>query len=410
MTPLQLDPSAHAPCTSTIVGLVRAGSADTSRTDSAAVPATTRAAAPRAPASFRLGDADVVIDALPRSAPLGCRTLLAPPFTAPEDRCPTHGVRRSGLSRSTPGNVLRGLQGGGAMSTSPIHHPASTVSEPVGRLAAEHPGLVKLGRAGWFTKGVVYVIAGLLALAVAINAAGWSDRRSTQAAAGGQEASPTGAIKTVADSPGGTALLWLLAIGLLLYAAWRIVAALLPGGSDAEALVRRIGYVVSAVIYATFAFSAIALARHATKDQNGNTKVTDISASIMEHTAGRWVIGAVGVIIVAAGLYRVFKGITMDVNDELDLSGMSSTRRAWTQRLGAVGEVGRGIGIGLVGFFMVRAAVRYDPHDATGLDGALRRLATASWGVAVVVVVGLGFVAYGAFCLATFTRRRLEAP
>jgi len=172
----------------------------------------------------------------------------------------------------------------------------------------------------------------------------------------------------------------------------------------------RFATVVSTAILATFAFSAIALARHATKDQNGNSKVTDISASIMEHTAGRWVIGAVGVIIIASGLYRLFKGITMDVNDELDLSGMSATRRVWTERLGAVGEVGRGIGIGLVGFFMVRAAVDYNAAEATGLDGALRRLATNTWGLVVVAVVGLGFVAYGIFCVSTFTRRRLQAP
>ena len=40
------------------------------------------------------------------------------------------------------------------MSTSPIHtQPA--MGNPVGRLTAEHPGLVKLGRAGWLAKGIV---------------------------------------------------------------------------------------------------------------------------------------------------------------------------------------------------------------------------------------------------------------
>ena len=32
------------------------------------------------------------------------------------------------------------------------------------------------------------------------------------------------------------------------------------------------------------------------------------------------------------------------------------------------------------------------------------------WGLLVVVVVGLGFLAYGTFCATTFTRRRLESP
>jgi uncharacterized protein DUF1206 len=288
-----------------------------------------------------------------------------------------------------------------------VHQPIAAASNSVGRLTAEHPGLVKAGRAGWFAKGVVYVLAGFLALSVAAKASGWSDAAS---AAGNQEASPTGAIKTVAGSPGGTALLWLLAIGMFLYAAWRVVSALLPGGTDAKAVLHRIGYVVSAIVYSTLAFSAIALARHSAKSENGNQKVTDISASVMEHSAGRLLIGAAGAIIIAAGLYRVYKGVTMDVNDELDLSGMSPVRVRWTQRLAAIGEIGRGIGIGLVGFFMLRAAITFDANEATGLDGALRRLATETWGLVVVAAVGIGFVAYGIFCLATFTHRRLQAP
>ncbi len=277
---------------------------------------------------------------------------------------------------------------------------------PLRRLSTDHPTVVKVGRIGWFAKGLVYVVAGLLALSVAAKASGW-----TNAPVSGQgEASPTGAIKTVASSAGGTALLWLLAAGMLIYAAWRVVSALLPGGTDGEAMVHRIGYLVSAIVYSTFAASALALARDSSVDQNGNAKVTDISASIMSHTAGRLVIGVVGVIVICVGLYRMKKGFSMDVNDELNLGGLSPARLRWTKRIGAAGEIGRGIGFGLVGFFLVRSAITYVASEATGLDGALRRVATESWGVIVVVIVGAGFVAYGAFCLLTFTRRRLQAP
>jgi hypothetical protein len=285
------------------------------------------------------------------------------------------------------------------------HHLSGHHRNPLRGLTVEHPGVVKVGRIGWFAKGLVYAIAGYLALSVAAKASGWADP-----AAADQEASPTGAIKTVAASTGGTLLLWLLAIGMLLYAAWRVVSALLPGGTDADAMVHRIGYVVSAIVYSTFALSAIALARNSPAAQNGNTKVTDISSSIMSHTAGRLAIGVVGVIVIAVGLYRMSKGFKLDVTDELDLGGMSSARARWMKRLGAVGEVGRGVGIGLVGFFLVRSAVSYDANQATGLDGALRRLATESWGLLVVVIVGVGFAAYGIFCLATFTHRRLQSP
>jgi hypothetical protein len=290
---------------------------------------------------------------------------------------------------------------------SSVRHEVASIHNPVGHLTAEHPGVVKVGRAGWFAKGVVYVIAGFLALSVAAKASGWA---SSTSSTGDQEASPIGAIKTVAGSSGGTLLLWLLAIGMLLYAAWRVVSALLPGGTGAKAMAHRVGYIASAVMYITFAISAIALARHTPETPDGNKKVTDISASFMSHSFGRGVIGLVGVIVIAVGLYRISKGVTMDVEDELDMSGISPSRARWTERLGAVGEVGRGIGFSLVGFFLLRSAITYDASQATGLDGALRRLAVESWGVVVVVVVGIGFAAYGLFCLATFTHRRLQAP
>lgn len=277
---------------------------------------------------------------------------------------------------------------------------------PLRNLSTDHPAVVKVGRIGWFTKGVVYVVAGVLALSVAAEASGWTDAPVSDQG----EASPTGAIKTVAASAGGTVLLWLLGAGILLYAAWRVVSALLPGGTDGEAMVHRIGYLVSAVVYTTFAVSAIALARDSSVDQNGNTKVTDISASVMSHSAGRLVIGAVGVIVICVGLYRMKKGLSLDVSDELNLGGLSPARLRWTKRIGAAGEIGRGIGFGLVGLFLVRSAISYVASEATGLDGALRRVATESWGVFVVVIVGAGFVAYGVFCLLTFTRRRLQAP
>jgi Domain of Unknown Function (DUF1206) len=290
---------------------------------------------------------------------------------------------------------------------SSIREAAGSIHNPVGKLTAEHPGVVKFGRAGWFAKGVVYLIAGFLALSVAAKASGWADETSS---AGDQEASPVGAIKTIAGSSGGTLLLWLLAIGMLLYAAWRVVSALLPGSTDAEGWAHRIGNIASAVMYTTFAISAIALARHAPENPDGNRRVTDISETIMTNGLGRVIIGIVGVVVIAVGLYRISKGVKLDMEDELDMSSTSPAWRQWIERLGAVGEVGRGVGFSLVGFFLVRAAITYDADTATGLDGALRRLATESWGVVVVVVVGIGFAAYGTFCLATFTHRRLQAP
>lgn len=277
--------------------------------------------------------------------------------------------------------------------------------DPVGHLVADHPGVVRLGRAGWLAKGVVYVLAGGLAVLVVVRSTGSSNRP-----AGSTEASPTGAIKEVAQSPGGPVLLVALAIGLFIYALWRLATVFLPGSTDVEGWATRAGYAVSAVLYATFGITAMSLARTRAAKANGNETVTDLTARLMRFGAGRWLIGVAGVVVIGAGIYRLVKGVKIDVTEDVDMTGMSTSRANWTKRLGAVGEVARGIAMGLIGFFLVRAAVTFVASEATGLDGALRRLAVETWGTLLVAIVGAGFFAYGVFCVATFTRRRLQAP
>ena len=184
----------------------------------------------------------------------------------------------------------------------------------------------------------------------------------------------------------------------------------LPGSGGAESWAKRIGYLCSAALYALLGVTAVALARREQGAADGNQKVTDATQRLMENSAGRWFVGIVGVVLIGVGLYRLKKAATQDVQDELDLSGMSAQQSRWMRRLAAIGEVGRGVALGLIGWFLVRAARQFDAAEATGLDGALRRLADEPWGQIVTGVVGLGFVAYGIFCVLTFHRRRLEAP
>ena len=280
----------------------------------------------------------------------------------------------------------------------------SVPHNPVGHVVAAHPSFVRLARAGWLAKGVVYVLAGVLALVIVARSFGWT---TTDASS---EASPTGAIAELARRGAGPILLWALAVGMMVYAAWRLASAVLPGATDAKGWATRAGYLVSAVLYTTLGVTAISLARAPTTTTDGNQTVRDTTSSLMGHTAGRGLVGAVGVIVVAAGLYHVIAGLRSDVTRDIDTSRMSASRRRWTRRLGAVGEFGRGIGIGLIGVFLVRAAITYDAAEATGLDGALRRLAVNRPGVALVAIVGIGFVAYGIFCVLTFPRRQLQAP
>ena len=76
-------------------------------------------------------------------------------------------------------------------------------------------------------------------------------------------------------------------------------------------------------------------------------------------------------ILVAVGLYRIKKAVTQDVEDELDLGGMSASQHQWIRRLAVVGEIGRGgvayVALGHCHNPAIRTARAADPTDTTPL-------------------------------------------
>jgi hypothetical protein len=77
--------------------------------------------------------------------------------------------------------------------------------------------------------------------------------------------------------------------------------------------------------------------------------------------------------------------------------------------LGRIGWVGRTAMMGLIGFFLCRASVRFDANEAQGLDGSLRQAVTSSVGTLLAVVVAIGLLLYGLFCVLSAPRRLLVA-
>jgi hypothetical protein len=85
---------------------------------------------------------------------------------------------------------------------------------------------------------------------------------------------------------------------------------------------------------------------------------------------------------------------------------MSDTVEKVVGVLGAAGQAARGVVFGMIGVFLVQAAVSYDPHKARGLDDSLRVLAHGTWGRAALVAVAAGLAAFGAYSLLEARYRR----
>jgi hypothetical protein len=77
---------------------------------------------------------------------------------------------------------------------------------------------------------------------------------------------------------------------------------------------------------------------------------------------------------------------------------MAPTIRRWSERIGLVGLLARAVVFCLIGAFVIKAAVDYNPRDAIGLDGALQKLANQAYGSWLLGLTAAGLLMYALFC------------
>lgn len=284
--------------------------------------------------------------------------------------------------------------------TSPDSIPSDDESIVDAVPAAVDEAVSKVGkvlRAGWAAKGLVYILMGLTAVALA--------RHSGT----GDEASPEGALGRLAGQPGGRVLLVIAGAGLLLYAGWRVLSAALVRGADASDWLHRAGYVFSALFYAAVGGSGIAAAVHGDRPRDSNA-VERASSWALGIPTGRLVLLLSGAVVVVVGVYFVIdRGVRRSFREDLDLADAGSNERAAVLWTGTVGWVGRGIVTGMVGVFLARAAWTARHSEARGFDSALREAASSSVGSWLVGGAGVALVLYGVFCMAAIRHLEMDA-
>jgi hypothetical protein len=252
------------------------------------------------------------------------------------------------------------------------------------RRASDSPAARALARAGLAARGVIYILIGWVAILVAL---GQSSRQADQ----------QGALQLLARQPYGLVSLWLLGIGFAAYALWRLSEAAFGVTGEGNGAGPRLKSLARAVIYAGFAYLTFQVISGSAGSQT--KKQQDLTAKVMHHSGGRWLVGLVGLIIVIAGLTLVFEGIRRKFMKFLETSRMSLRTRRIVERLGVTGTTARGVIFALAGVLVVEAAVTYKPAKAGGIDKALLTLRNQPFGEFLLILAALGLIIFGAYAL-----------
>lgn len=265
------------------------------------------------------------------------------------------------------------------MDTSDVRQAASR--------ANDHPALAAAARAGFVTSGVLHLLIGWITLQVAFGGGG------------GKSADQSGALSSLATNGLGKVLLWVAVVGFLGLALWQLTEAVVggPGSSEASDRAKAAG---KAVVYAFLAWTSFNFARG--RSSNSRDQTVDFTASLMGKPGGKVLVVLIGLGILGVAAYHVHKGWTRKFLQ--DLRGHPGH---WATRAGQVGYIGKGIALGVVGFLFAAAGFHERASEASGLDGALKSLRDQPFGTVLLVVIAIGFAAYGLYSFARARHTRV---
>jgi hypothetical protein len=282
------------------------------------------------------------------------------------------------------------MQGTGLGSAAPTREARAS-----GERVAHTDTFEGLARAGLVARGVVYGIIGVLAVKLALGD-------------GGDATNQQGALQKIAEGPFGKVLLVLMAIGLVGYAAWRLVRAALGHGPESSDDTKdRIAGLVSGIAYAALAVTAIKILTGSGSGGGPSSDPQGTTGGVLDWPAGRVLVIIAGLIFIGVAIEQAIKGVKKKFLEDSKTEEMSPQVRKVFTAVGVTGHVARGVVFTMIGWFLVRAAIEYDPDEAVGLDGALAKLGQSTFGPVALGIVAVGLVAFGVYSVFDARYRRV---
>ena len=238
---------------------------------------------------------------------------------------------------------------------------------------------ITLVRLGYAARGLTYILFGILALSPSGRV---SDGQS-------------GVFGYLREIPLGGPLLWLIALGLLAYGLFKLLAAFtnLEGHDrDAMGTAKRVGELSSGAIHCFLAYAAYKFATGAKASGDGGGG-QELAQPLMDFELGSVVIALGGLGMLAAAAMNAKHAITGDF-----MACVAGRAPRSVEAIGRAGHAARAVVFAIIGWSLVRAGWLESEGSVKGLGEALLSLKDNG---AIFPLVAIGLLMFGAFSLVT---------
>lgn len=240
---------------------------------------------------------------------------------------------------------------------------------------------------GFYSKGFVYALMGIIAVIVALGL-------------GGDVKGRAGIVQFLDDLPGGKFLIVALALGLVAYSLWRFYQTIFdPGDHQGKnRLVPRLRSAYSGIFYAAIVFAFAKPFLSGSGSAGGDSKKAMLS-ELLNKEWGIWIIWSIAIALAINAIWHCYIGYSGKYMKKVDDNPDNKTEYDLVKRSGKFGYIARGIVFGIIAFFIANVCVAHNANAYKDTEGVFQYLLKLSYGPFLLGAVALGMLGYGIFCL-----------
>lgn len=236
-----------------------------------------------------------------------------------------------------------------------------------------------LVRVGYFSRAILYFVLGLIAIT-----------SSDKIAEG-----TNGIFRAIEEYPAGTAILWIMVVGLIAYAIFRFCSLLFDienNGSDTTGWGKRVGHAGSALAHLALAYSAYRFATSGSDGGSDSDSAQQAASGVLSFELGGLLLGALGIALFIAAVHQAKKGVTGSFMNRISAQAPDATR--W---LGGAGFLARAVVYVVIGWSLIKAGLSSSGADQVKtLGDAVASLAGQG---TIFTLTAIGLMMFGLFSL-----------